>query len=152
MGLFRRIGNFLGFVKDEAEELRGEEERDSVSSSAFAAAQELPRKGFSVSVQVPVDRPPTGPLLIPCSSGDGGVQGFKWYAKRLRIDEDGDVADEFLDEILSEKPVSFKEQKRSLPSFQVKYNARPVKSRHQVRSIDGKIQLGVESQGRLEWV
>lgn len=79
-------------------------------------------------------------------------QGFRWYAKRLRMDEDGDVADEFLDEISSEKPVSFKEHKRPLPSFQVKYNARPVKSRNLVRSIDGKIQLGVESQGRLEWV
>ncbi|KAL5985415.1 hypothetical protein ACLOJK_027399 [Asimina triloba] len=28
--------------------------------------------------------------------------GLQWYAKRLKIDEDGDVADEFLDEVLPE--------------------------------------------------
>lgn len=79
MGLFRKLGSFLGFVKDESEELKDEEEKDRVSSSTSvpnvseAAAQHLPRKGFSVSVQVPVDKP-AGPLLVPCSSGDGGVQ------------------------------------------------------------------------------
>lgn len=28
------------------------------------------------------------------------LQGLRWYAKRLQVDEDGDVADEFLDEVL----------------------------------------------------
>lgn len=74
MRWFRKIGNFLGFVKDEAEELREEEERDCVSFNSNAATQHLPQKGISVAVQVPADRPPLGPLLIPCSSGDGGVQ------------------------------------------------------------------------------
>lgn len=74
MGLFRKIGNFLGFVKDEAEELREEEDRGCVSCNSNEATQNLPRKGFSVAVQVPADRPAIGPLLIPCISGDGGVQ------------------------------------------------------------------------------
>ena len=33
-------------------------------------------------------------------------QGFRWYTRRLRIDEDGDVADEFLDEIIPEGSIS----------------------------------------------
>lgn len=37
----------------------------------------LPRKGFSVPVQVPVDRAhQIGPILLPCPAGDGGVQVF----------------------------------------------------------------------------
>lgn len=77
------------------------------------------------------------------------AQGFRWYAKRLRIDEDGDVADEFLEEVLPGKSAG---EKRPLPSFQVKYNTRPVKMRNLFRCIDGKIQVGVESHGRLQWV
>ena len=72
MGLFRRLAGFLGIAKDEAEELKEEDENDAVSTSA--AAQHPQRKGFSVPVQVPVDRPLTGPVLVPCSSGNGGVQ------------------------------------------------------------------------------
>ncbi|KAL5673919.1 hypothetical protein ACJX0J_018225, partial [Zea mays] len=33
-------------------------------------------------------------------------KGFRWYTRRLRIDEDGGVADEFLDEILTEGSIS----------------------------------------------
>eukprot|EP00884_Botryococcus_braunii_P000307 jgi/Botrbrau1/10277/Bobra.0140s0030.1 len=28
----------------------------------------------------------------------GGVQGLNWYAKNMKLDQDGDVADEFLEE------------------------------------------------------
>lgn len=99
----------------------------------------------------------SGNATIPCGYWTWSVrlfvcfmaQGFRWYAKRLRIDEDGDVADEFLEEVLPGKSA---EEKRPLPSFQVKYNTRPVKMRNLFRSIDGKIQVGVESHGRLQWV
>uniref|UniRef100_A0A804QZU7 malate dehydrogenase n=1 Tax=Zea mays TaxID=4577 RepID=A0A804QZU7_MAIZE len=33
-------------------------------------------------------------------------KGFRWYTRRLRIDEDGGVADEFLDEIIPEGSIS----------------------------------------------
>ncbi|CDP13002.1 unnamed protein product [Coffea canephora] len=150
MGLFRRLAGFLGIAKDEAEELKEEDENDAVSTSA--AAQHPQRKGFSVPVQVAVDRPLSGPVLVPCSSGNGGVQGFRWYAKRLRMDEDGDVADEFLDEIPPEKYAIDKEHHKSLPRFQAKYSTRPVKLSNQARCLNGTIQFGVEYQGRLEWV
>lgn len=76
-------------------------------------------------------------------------QGLRWYAKRLRVDEDGDVADEFLSEVLPEK-VSIEEQNRQFPKFEVKYQTKPAKIRNQVLSSAGKIQLCVEHQGRLE--
>lgn len=79
------------------------------------------------------------------------VQGLRWYAKRLRIDEDGDVADEFLEEVLPETPTSIENQ-RKLPRFEVKYSARPAKVKKQMLSLDGKIQQCVEHQGRLQWV
>ncbi|CAN7026956.1 hypothetical protein IGI04_025127 [Brassica rapa subsp. trilocularis] len=58
----------------------------------------LPRKGFGVPVQVAVERSNPGPILQPCPSSDGVVQGLRWYSMRLRIDEDGDIADEFLED------------------------------------------------------
>ncbi|KAL3497762.1 hypothetical protein ACH5RR_040494 [Cinchona calisaya] len=159
MGLFRRLAGFLGISKDEVEVLKDEEhENDVVStSSAFApaaaaAAQHPQRKGFSVPVQVPVDRPPPGPVLSPCTSGNGGVQGFRWYAKLLRMDEDGDVADEFLDVVSPESSAIVEDHHRPLPRFQVKHSTRPVKLSNQARCLNGKIQFGVELQGRLEWV
>lgn len=79
------------------------------------------------------------------------VQGLKWYAKRLRVDEDGDVADEFLDEVLPKTP-NGTENQRKLPRFEVKYSARPAKVKSQMLSLDGKIQQCVEHHGRLQWV
>lgn len=80
------------------------------------------------------------------------IQGLGWYAKRLRIDEDGDVADEFLDEVSSHTSASMEEQHRPLPTFEVRYNTRPAKVKSQVLTPDGKIQQCVEYQGRLQWV
>lgn len=80
------------------------------------------------------------------------VQGFRWYAKRLRIDEDGDVADEFLDEVPPENCTTVEEHHWPLPRFQVNHSTRPAKVSNQARCLNGKIQFGVELQGRLEWV
>ncbi|XVF11021.1 hypothetical protein REPUB_Repub07fG0233300 [Reevesia pubescens] len=56
-----------------------------------------------------------------------GILGLKWYAKCLRIDEDGDVADEFLDEVLPETPgaASGENEQKPFPKFEVKYSTRP---------------------------
>ncbi|KAL3499871.1 hypothetical protein ACH5RR_038964 [Cinchona calisaya] len=154
MGLFRRLAGFLRIGKDEAEELKDQDQNDDVSTSSAAefAAQHSLRKGFSVPVQVAVERPLYGPVLFLCSSGNGGVQGFRWYAKRLRMDEDGDVADEFLDEVQTEKCATNEEHLKPLPSFQVKHSTRPVRLSNQARYRNGNIQFGVECQGKLEWV
>ncbi|RAL54733.1 unnamed protein product [Cuscuta campestris] len=159
MGLFKRIVGFLGFAKDEAQELNeGNGDADKVSpdavEAAAARAQHLPRKGFSIPIQVPVEKPPPpGPILFPCTSGDGGIQGLRWYAKRLRVDEDGDVADEFISEILPQNLSTEEGQKRPFPRFEAKCHTRHAKVRNQALiSPAGKIQVCVELHGRLEWL
>lgn len=158
----------MGFARDDGHEVGDQEEdEDNNASSATIDGQNqqagsksrayyetgLPRKGFSVPVQVAVERSQAGPVFVPCTSSGGGVQGLKWYGKRLRIDEDGDVADEFLDEVLPETSVSSsEEEQRTLPKFQIKYSTRPAKVKNQVLSHEGKIQQSVEFQGRLQWV
>ncbi|XP_010935002.1 uncharacterized protein [Elaeis guineensis] len=152
MGFFRRIAGLLGFGRDDGNEPDGGggevEEEDRIGKS-------LPRgraKGFGVQVPLVVERSGVGPVLIPCSPGEGGVQGFRWYTRKLRIDEDGDVADEFLDEIVPEAP-SINTQMRQ-PRFQVKYNTRStaMAMRKQVMAVDGNIKQSLEYQGKLRWV
>ncbi|GLT91204.1 hypothetical protein SLE2022_091040 [Rubroshorea leprosula] len=166
MRFLRKIAGLLGLTRDDGHDVKDQEdEEDNAASSATnnnhnqqankpRVFQEtgFPRKGFSVPVQVAADRPQSGPVIVPCTSGGGGVQGLRWYAKRLKIDEDGDVADEFLDEVLQETSVSAEDEQRSLPKFQIKYSTRPAKVRNQVLSLDGKIQQSVEYQGKLQWV
>lgn len=77
------------------------------------------------------------------------IQGLRWCAKRLRIDEDGDVAHEFLDEVL---PDATELEEKPLPKFAVRYSTRPAMVKNQVISHDGKVQHCVEHHGRLEWV
>lgn len=162
MGLFKRIAGFLGFAKDDAHELKDDDDDDHHQQHEDATSQArnrvhmketgLPRKGFSVPVQIAVDRSHIGPLLAPSDSGDGGVQGLRWYAKRLRVDEDGDVADEFFDEIALETPAKAENERKPFPRFQVKYSTRPARVKKQAILQDGRIQQCVEHQGRLQWV
>lgn len=65
MGMFRRLAGLLGFSKDEGHEVRDEN---------VGPHNNLPRKGFSVPVQVPVSRDLPGPILVQCNRGAGGVQ------------------------------------------------------------------------------
>lgn len=161
MGLLRKLAGFLGFVKDDAHEHKDEDDDHNNHSDSQAAHNNnraqfqetgLPRRGFSVPVQVSLDRPHLGPLLSPCNHGDGAVQGLRWYAKRLRIDEDGDVADEFLEEVLPETSTNTEDHQRPFPKFEVKYSTRPAKVKNLLLSLDGKIRQCVEHKGRLQWV
>ncbi|KAE8693151.1 Detected protein of confused Function [Hibiscus syriacus] len=159
MRFFRRIAGLFGFARDDAHEVNDQEndhQSDNKTPGNRPVFQEtgLPRRGFSVPVQVAVDRSQPGPVLLPSTSGDGGVQGLKWYAKCLRIDEDGDVADEFLDEVLQETSgaASEENEQKPYPKFEVKYSTRRAKVKTQVMSHDGKVQQCVEYQGRLKWV
>ncbi|KAF8027221.1 hypothetical protein BT93_E0205 [Corymbia citriodora subsp. variegata] len=165
MGLFRRIAGILGFGRDEVNrddddqrqhrgdgdepEEGGEDPPNAAGRSRSYQETGLPRRGFSVPVKVAVDRPAPGPVLVPCDSGDGGVQGLQWCAKRLRIDEDGDVAHEFLDEML---PDAAEPEGKPQPKFAPRYSTRPAMVKNQVISHDGKVRHCVEHHGRLEWV
>ncbi|GAB2273607.1 hypothetical protein Dimus_008394 [Dionaea muscipula] len=151
MRFFKKIAGILGLGKDDAPHSANDEHKDPDSAPDDNDQVDVepipgPRKGFSVPVKVATERPSLGPVVVTCS-GDGGVQGLNWYIKRLRIDEEGDVADEFLDETTEgERDV------QPLPRFQIKYTAQPAKVREQVLTRDGKLQQCVESQGRLQWV
>lgn len=161
MRFFRRVVGLLGFGKDDGHENKDEDDDANRSNSSSDDVRRNrmnnvdpipgPRKGFSVPVKVAVERPVVGPILVPCN-GDGGVQGLRWYAKRLRIDEDGDVADEFLHEVFPETSPAMQDEQKPLPRFQVNNNTRHAKVRDQVFTHDGKLQHHVECQGRLQWV
>ncbi|KAJ7952672.1 Phospholipid hydroperoxide glutathione peroxidase [Quillaja saponaria] len=155
MGFLRRIAGFLGFAKDDHHEAKAETEdelNDQARSRVHMQETGLPRKGFSVPVQVAFERSQIGSLLAPCDSGDGGVQGLRWYAKRLRIDEDGDVADEFFDEVLPVTTAMKEDNHKQLGRFKLRYSTKPAKVKRQVMSQGGKFRQGVEHQGRLQWV
>ncbi|XP_075485861.1 uncharacterized protein LOC142525449 [Primulina tabacum] len=148
---------FFGSGKDEEQHHGAVGDASFASGSSpvdseFPAARHLPRKGFGVPVQVHVERAPLPPLLVPCPEGDGGLQGLNWYAKHLRIDEDGDVADEFLDEDSPDISTSMEEQNRPLPRFKVKHSTKRAEVKKQELLPNGRIRHLVEHHGRQEWV
>ncbi|XP_047960741.1 uncharacterized protein LOC125205714 [Salvia hispanica] len=161
MRLFKRIAGLLGLGKDEDQQHRdGDAAAEATApppfsagsaAAATASAQHLPRRGFSVPVQVPVERDPPAPLLLFCPSGDGEVQGLRWYARRLKMDEDGDVADEFLDEVSPDTLRSVGAQSPA-PRFEVKNSTKPVKVKNLELLPNGKIHHLVEHHGKLEWL
>ncbi|CAL9098459.1 unnamed protein product [Musa textilis] len=148
MGILRRIAGFLGLTREEEEE----EEEHAEAGRTGAGPPRAAGRGFGVQVPVAVERPSPGPVLVPCDPGEGGVQGFRWYSRRLRIDEDGDVADEFLNEVIAAIPPT--ENQITPPKFQVKYNTRPtaMAMRKQVIVANGNLRQSLEHQGRLQWV
>uniref|UniRef100_A0A0E0CEV7 BZIP domain-containing protein n=1 Tax=Oryza meridionalis TaxID=40149 RepID=A0A0E0CEV7_9ORYZ len=165
MGFFRRIAGMFGISRDDADHHphhhhdgaagdSAEVPQDKVAAAAAAAATagNVQRRGFSVQVPVPVERPGPGPVLVPCPQGEGGVQGFRWYTRKLRIDEDGDVADEFLDEVVPE--ILINNDATPAGRYQVKYNTKSaaLAMRKQISVIDGDICHSLEYQGRLRWM
>lgn len=65
------------------------------------------------------------------------------------MDEDGDVADEFLDEVLSEMPEALADHHKTPAKFKLKHDTKPVKVKKQIL-LDGKIiPQCVEHQGKL---
>ncbi|KAK7406379.1 hypothetical protein VNO78_08003 [Psophocarpus tetragonolobus] len=150
MGFFKRMVGLLGFGSHEHDSKDDEHDGQPRSTPYRVRDTGLPRKGFSVPAEVVVDRPHLPPVLTPSTSADGGLQGLGWYAKRLRIDEDGDVADEFLDEILPEMPKApAVDHHKTQSRFKQKNGTKPVRVKKQIL-LDGKIipQI-VDHQGRL---
>ncbi|KAL5208176.1 hypothetical protein ABZP36_032611 [Zizania latifolia] len=161
MGFFRRIAGIFGASRDDADHheaaaggsASSEAPRDkAAAAAAAAAARNVQRRGFGVQVPVPVDRSGPGPVLVPCPQGDGGVQGFRWYTRKLRIDDDGDVADEFFDEVVPESLIN--NDATPVGRFRVKYNTRSaaLAMRKQIIQVDGDIRHSLEYEGRLRWV
>eukprot|EP00250_Pteridium_aquilinum_P006019 c16014_g1_i2 orf=132-749(+) len=101
--------------------------------------------GFRVRVSVPVHNEPFAPVVIECTPGSGGVQGLQWYSEKLMMDEDGDVAQEFLDEVISQASGPHAGYTRMLPSFKIKMKTRPAKLKGPVHTYDGNVVQTVES-------
>ncbi|CAN8231553.1 unnamed protein product [Cochlearia groenlandica] len=155
MGILKKLAGLFGFgQEDDYDDDVGESSGDGDNHPKFRETG-LPRKGFGVPVQVAVEKSRLGPVLQPSAAGDGGVQGLRWYTKQLLIDEDGDVADEFFEEILTEKATNDAEDdhlncdsKTSL-RLQSIFITEPAKVRRLVVSSDGKLQQCIEHQGKL---
>ncbi|XP_062224199.1 uncharacterized protein LOC133922747 [Phragmites australis] len=157
MRFLRRIAGLLGISRDDADHPDAAAAAEVLQDRAAAAAEAAAgvqgtRRGFSVQVPVAVERTGPGPVMVPCPQGDGGVQGFRWYTRRLRIDKDGDVADEFLDEVVPES--SMNNDASPVGRFHVKYNTKPaaLALRKQIVAVDGSIRHSLEYQGQLRWV
>ncbi|XP_020217399.1 uncharacterized protein LOC109800892 [Cajanus cajan] len=154
MRFFRKIIGILGFgnhdhdhdSKDDADDEHDAQPR----TTPYRVRETGPRKGFSVPAQVVVDRPHLAPVLTPSISGDGGLQGLRWYVKRLKMDEDGDVADEFLDEVSSEMPEALAvDHHKTTARFKLKNDTKPANVKKQIL-LDGKIiPQFAEDKGRL---
>ncbi|KAL6511933.1 hypothetical protein OROGR_021530 [Orobanche gracilis] len=92
MGLFRRLAGLLGLTRDEEQQQHDDaaaaaavpaSSSGAAPEAAFASAQHLPHRDFSVPVQVPVERSPPPPLLVFCPAGDGGIQYHVTYEERI---------------------------------------------------------------------
>ncbi|PQQ11977.1 uncharacterized protein Pyn_05042 [Prunus yedoensis var. nudiflora] len=149
------MAGMLGFTKDDGHEVKDNGMRTKTitrpRTEPISKKLGFPVKASAFRFKSPLTGIFPGPVLVPCRSGDGGVQGLRWHAKRLRIDEDGDVADEFLDEVFPQMSVST-ENNMALARFEVKYSTKPAKVRTQFLSPDGKIQQRVEYRGRSQWI
>ncbi|XP_076940751.1 uncharacterized protein LOC143610053 [Bidens hawaiensis] len=158
MRFFKRIVGYLGFGNHEVNKDSEDDDNNNNHNvnahnhpnSVDQDHSHLPRRGFSVSVQVPVDKShQIGPVLVPCPAGDGGVQGLQWYTRGLKIDEDGDVADEFLEEVFSE---TAENEVKTWSTFEVKLTAKPAKARNPCLSREGTVQHTVKYHGRLQLI
>ncbi|XP_024387435.1 uncharacterized protein [Physcomitrium patens] len=106
-GILKKIFGGFSHHHNKKEEKEKIEKEKKVSE--VVAPQSIPEevssgrggRGFSVQVAVPADPVVHAPVVSECN-GDGGVQGLTWYAKELRADDDGDVAQEFLKEVIPE--------------------------------------------------
>ncbi|KAG4973105.1 hypothetical protein AAZX31_11G041800 [Glycine max] len=133
MGFFKRVAGFLGF---------GNHKHDSKDETDDGQ----PRVRETV-----VDRPHLAPVLTPSTSGDGGIQGLDWYVNHLRMDEDGDLADQFLDEVSSEKPEGVAvDHHKTQARFKLKNGTKSVRVKKPIL-LGGKIipQIVESHQGRL---
>jgi len=143
VGFVKKLLARIGLFKEENIE---KQQQPPVSGNEFVKSSQ----GFSVKMAVPTDSLPQGPVVCQCLSGDGGVQGFRWYSQKLQVDEDGDVAEEFLNEVLPDLGGTY--DSREVSRLQVNPNTKPVKLGTRMSAEGGNVYQIVEHAGELRWV
>ncbi len=76
-------------------------------------------------------------------------KGLTWYSERLRVDDDGDIAEEFLSEVL---PSGFGNRSRRARFESSRQQTRPVTLKGHVCTHDGNVHQIVETSGKSTWV
>jgi hypothetical protein len=77
------------------------------------------------------------------------AKGLKWYSERLRVDDDGDIAEEFLSEVLPAGPGNRNRRAR----FEcVRQKTRPVTLKGPVCTHNGNVHQIIETLGKSSWV
>lgn len=82
------------------------------------------------------------------------MQGLEWYTRSLKIDEDGDVANEFLEEVPTRTPNKNANElhQKTVPKFKANLNAKPAKARNPRLSSEGTVQHYVKYQGGVQLI
>lgn len=143
VGFVKKFLARIGLFKEENIE---KQQQPPASGNEFVK----PSQGFSVKMAVPADSLPQGPVVCQCVSGDGGVQGFRWYSQKLQVDEDGDVAEEFLNEVLPDLAGTY--ESREVSRLQVNPNTKLAKLGTRMSAEGGNVYQIVEHAGELRWV
>eukprot|EP00249_Psilotum_nudum_P011949 c23485_g1_i1 orf=278-769(+) len=112
-----------------------------MASAGFQHGIQKASAGFRVTVAVPA--PQKKPIVSECTPGAGGVQGLRWYTEKLQMDEDGDVALEFWDEIEVEPPTHGSENSIKIPTFEVRQQTMPAKLNGPIHTLDGNVHQSV---------
>lgn len=133
-GFFKKILGHFGLFKDESRH----HEQNTGNTPA----------GFTVKIAVPKEKGLLAPVVSECTPGAGGVQGLRWYAEKLMMDEDGDVAQEFLDEVI---PQSSASSIQNPSNFEVKMPTRPVKLKGPLCTLNGNVHQSIEPSTGVHW-
>lgn len=94
---------------------------------------------YELPVATRVKQNSSDSLLEHFPNGDGGLQGLDWYLMRLRVDEDGDIGDEFLVEVLPDASIGVGDENRPVPKFRVNHQTEPASVKDLVLLPTGKI-------------
>lgn len=135
-GFFKRVFGHFGLFKDNHLEQQSAE----IPPSGFPDATRrsvLKEKGRFLA-----------PVISQCTYGAGGVQGLQWYAEKLMMDEDGDVAQEFLNEVIPQPPVN---GTCNSSNFEVKLPTQPVKLKGPLCTSNGNVHQSIESSTGVHW-
>lgn len=133
-GFFKRILGHFGLFKDENR--NAEQSEETPSSTPF-----ITKKVEKIRVLAPV--------VSECTPGAGGVQGLQWYVEKLMMDEDGDVAQEFLKEVVPQPPAGG--MRHSSSNFEVKLPTNTVKLKGPLCTLNGNVHQFVESSSGVHW-
>ncbi|KAG0580116.1 hypothetical protein M758_4G149500 [Ceratodon purpureus] len=136
-GIFRKIFGGFSHGHSKKEERSEKQPTPEKKTPVVPTQQQRAGGGFSVKVAVPADPVVYAPVVTQCN-GNGGVQGLTWYAKELRADDDGDVAQEFLREVV---PETRDVNATTPPCFEAVRHTRPVKLKGPVCTQDGNVHI-----------